>query len=269
VKYKLIITSAAAALLAGTVLAAGQETPRPQPGAQEQGAKGQQPSQRKEQTEPRGQRGAQNPSDRPSNRTLGQGQREQGQAQGAQREGQSQSPSKQSQTPSKKQTQAPSNRQTPSTTGQGPREQGQREEGRQGQQGQGQRDREPARQRDQTQQGQQGQQGVQGQGQQGQRPQTQGQGVGRGAGASVTLTTDQRTRIRQTVLVRSNVPRVSNINFSVNVGTVVPRSVKVVTVPREIVEIHPAWRGFLYFVFEEEIIIVEPRSHKIVAVLDV
>ena len=110
---------------------------------------------------------------------------------------------------------------------------------------------------------------MQGQGQQGQRPQTQGQGVGRGAGASVTLTTDQRTRIRQTVLVRSNVPRVTNINFSVNVGTVVPRSVKVVTVPREIVEIHPAWRGFLYFVFEEEIIIVDPRSHKIVAVLEV
>src|SRR5205814_5859908 len=141
VKYKLIITSAAAALLAGTVLAAGQGMPRQQPGAQDQGAQGQQPSQ----TEQRGRQGAQKPSDRPSTRTQGQGQREQGQAQGAQREGQSQSPSKQSQTPSKKQTQAPSNRQTPSTTGQGPREQGQREEGRQGQQGQRQRDREPAR----------------------------------------------------------------------------------------------------------------------------
>jgi hypothetical protein len=45
--------------------------------------------------------------------------------------------------------------------------------------------------------------------------------------------------------------------------------VRVVTVPDVIVEIHPAWRGFLYFVYEDEIVIVDPRSHKIVAVLDV
>jgi hypothetical protein len=36
-----------------------------------------------------------------------------------------------------------------------------------------------------------------------------------------------------------------------------------------IVDIHPAWRGFLYFVYEDQIIVVDPRSHEIVAVLDV
>jgi hypothetical protein len=31
--------------------------------------------------------------------------------------------------------------------------------------------------------------------------------------------------------------------------------------------IRPAWRGFLYFVVEDEIIVVEPGSLKIVAVI--
>ena len=60
----------------------------------------------------------------------------------------------------------------------------------------------------------------------------------------------------------------SKVNFSISVGTVVPRSVKVVTVPTVIVDIHPEWRGFLYFVYEDEIIIVD-RNHHIVAVLEV
>jgi uncharacterized protein DUF1236 len=70
------------------------------------------------------------------------------------------------------------------------------------------------------------------------------------------------------VLKGGNAPRVNNVNFSLNVGTVVPRtSVRLVTVPTTLVEIHPAWRGYLYFIVGERIIIVEPNSHKIVAVL--
>jgi hypothetical protein len=50
---------------------------------------------------------------------------------------------------------------------------------------------------------------------------------------------------------------------------VVPRSVRVVRVPDTIVEVRPEWRGFLYFVYNDEIIIVEPDSLKIVAVIEV
>jgi len=71
------------------------------------------------------------------------------------------------------------------------------------------------------------------------------------------------------VLTGGGANRVQRINFSINVGTVVPRSVHLVAVPSVIVEYHPAWRGFLYFVYEDEIIIVNPRTHEIVAVLDV
>jgi hypothetical protein len=84
---------------------------------------------------------------------------------------------------------------------------------------------------------------------------------------SASLNTEQRTRIRETVFKGGNINRVSNVNFNISVGTVVPRSVHLVTVPSTIVEVHPAWRGFLYFVVNDEIIIVEPGTLRIVAVI--
>jgi hypothetical protein len=85
---------------------------------------------------------------------------------------------------------------------------------------------------------------------------------------NVTLTTEQKTKVRS-VVMGANAPRVNSVNFSINVGTVVPRSVRVVRVPQTLVEIHPAWRDYMYFVTADEIIIVEPGTLRIVAVLDV
>jgi hypothetical protein len=92
------------------------------------------------------------------------------------------------------------------------------------------------------------------------------------ASASVNLTTEQKSTIRTSVLQSSSAPKVSRsqINFNISVGTVVPRTgVKFVTVPDTIVRIHPAWRGYSYFIVDDEIIIVEPSTFKIVAVLTV
>jgi peptidoglycan hydrolase-like protein with peptidoglycan-binding domain len=82
------------------------------------------------------------------------------------------------------------------------------------------------------------------------------------------LNAQQRTRIQQTVLASSNVPRVNNVNFAVSVGTVVPTSVRVLDVGPALIEINPQWRGHQYFVVSDDIIIVD-RSHKIVAVVPV
>jgi len=111
------------------------------------------------------------------------------------------------------------------------------------------------------------------QGQQGGATTGQGAATSTQAGGAVNLTSEQKTQIRTTVLQGSNVPRVerSSVNFNISVGTVVPRSgsVRIVEVPDTIVRIHPQWRGYRYFVVDEEIIIVEPSSYKIVAVLNV
>jgi hypothetical protein len=69
-------------------------------------------------------------------------------------------------------------------------------------------------------------------------------------------------------LAGGNVPRVNNVNFAVRVGTTVPTSVRVVEVPPTLIEIHPQWRGHMYFVVGDEIIIVD-RNHRIVAVIEV
>ena len=84
----------------------------------------------------------------------------------------------------------------------------------------------------------------------------------------MNLTAQQRTRIQQTVLTGSNVPRANNVNFAVSVGTAVPTSVRVVEVVPALIEINPAWRGHQYFVVRDEIVIVD-HSRKIVAVVPV
>jgi len=93
----------------------------------------------------------------------------------------------------------------------------------------------------------------------------------RGAGAAnVSLNEQQRTQIRETVINSRSAPRVSNVDFSVNVGTVVPRRhIHLVRVPETLIRIEPRWRHYLYFVFNNEIIIVEPRTMRIVQVLPV
>ena len=89
-----------------------------------------------------------------------------------------------------------------------------------------------------------------------------------GGGSSVSFTTEQKTKIRQTVLTGS-APRVTSVNFDIKVGTVVPRTVRVAPLPLTIVEIEPQWRGYMYFVYHDEIIVVEPGSLRIVAVIEV
>jgi peptidoglycan hydrolase-like protein with peptidoglycan-binding domain len=61
---------------------------------------------------------------------------------------------------------------------------------------------------------------------------------------------------------------VNNVNFSLSVGTAVPRSVRVVDVPPELIEINPQWRGYQYFVVRDEIVIVD-RGRNIVAAVPV
>jgi hypothetical protein len=91
-----------------------------------------------------------------------------------------------------------------------------------------------------------------------------------GGAANVSLNDQQRTQIRDTVINSRSAPRVNNPKFSVNVGTVVPRGqIRLVRVPPTLVRIRPVWRNFLYFVYNDQIVIVDPRSMRIINVLPV
>ena len=116
------------------------------------------------------------------------------------------------------------------------------------------------REREPTGQGAQGQRG-----QDSQPPRTTEGQAGQGGG-SATLTAEQRTRVRETVITRG--PRVTSVDFAVRVGTVVPRTVTLVVVPAVLVEFYPQYRGRKYFVYNDEIIIVDDE-YRIVAVIQV
>ena len=94
------------------------------------------------------------------------------------------------------------------------------------------------------------------------RSQTVGQ-----AGAGAKLTTEQRTRIT-TVIRDQHVAPVTNVNFAISVGTRVPRELGFHPLPAEIVTINPQWRGYEFFLVRDQIVVVDPRTLEIVAVLD-
>ena len=86
---------------------------------------------------------------------------------------------------------------------------------------------------------------------------------------NVSLSTEQKTTIREKVLT-GNAPRLTgHANFDIRVGVVVPREVRVAPLPVGILDIEPSWRGYMYFVSGDEIIVVEPDTLRIVAVLEV
>ncbi|GLH75233.1 hypothetical protein SSBR45G_01410 [Bradyrhizobium sp. SSBR45G] len=87
------------------------------------------------------------------------------------------------------------------------------------------------------------------------------------AGAGAKLSTEQRTKI-STVIRSQRVEPVTNVNFNISVGTRVPRDVRFYPLPTEVVTIYPEWRGYDYILVREQIIVLDPRTHEIVAVLD-
>ena len=84
--------------------------------------------------------------------------------------------------------------------------------------------------------------------------------------ASININDQQRTRVTESI-TRLNVQPVNNVNFSLTVGTAVPRDIRLQTLPSDVVEVVPQYRGYRFFVVRDEIVIVEPTTYQIVTVL--
>ncbi len=87
-----------------------------------------------------------------------------------------------------------------------------------------------------------------------------------GAGAK-QLTSEQRTSVR-TSITKENIKPVTNVNFSISVGTRVPRGIAFHPLPVEVVNIYPEWRGYEFILVNDEIVVVNPRTLEIVAILE-
>lgn len=87
------------------------------------------------------------------------------------------------------------------------------------------------------------------------------------AAVGAKLSTEQRSKITTTIR-QQNIKPVTNVNFNISIGTRVPRDVSFHPLPAEIITVYPDWRGYEFFLVRNEIIVVNPRTLEIVAVLD-
>ena len=58
------------------------------------------------------------------------------------------------------------------------------------------------------------------------------------------------------------------LNVPVRVGTRVPDSVRFYPLPQEVFANYSEWHGYDYIVVGGEIVVLDPRTHEIVAILE-
>jgi Protein of unknown function (DUF1236) len=90
--------------------------------------------------------------------------------------------------------------------------------------------------------------------------------TGQGAAGSAKLTTEQRTKISS--VIKSQKVESVRLNVSVSVGTRIPADVRLHSLPQEVIVIYPEWRGYDYILVGDQIVIVNPRTHEIVAIVE-
>ena len=87
------------------------------------------------------------------------------------------------------------------------------------------------------------------------------------SGPPAALSSEQHTKIRDTLRVEKS-ERLTNVPFSTKVGEAIPGTVHLYVLPVSIMEYAPQYRGYEYILVGDEILIVDPRTLRIVAVID-
>ena len=80
------------------------------------------------------------------------------------------------------------------------------------------------------------------------------------------LSTEQHAKIRETLRAEKT-ERLTNVQFSISVGEAVPRTVHLYRLPPRIVEYAPQYRDYEYVLVGDDILIIDPRTHRIIAVI--
>jgi hypothetical protein len=86
------------------------------------------------------------------------------------------------------------------------------------------------------------------------------------SGPPAALSSEQHAKIRDTLRVEKS-ERLANVPFSTKVGEAVPGTVHLYVLPVSIMEYAPQYRGYEYILVGDEILIVDPRTMRIVAVI--
>ena len=84
--------------------------------------------------------------------------------------------------------------------------------------------------------------------------------------AAVPMSTEQNVRFREN-MKGEKAERLTGVPFSISIGDEVPRSVHYYRLPARVVEYAPQYRDFDYILVGDDILILDPHSHRIVAVI--
>ncbi len=90
--------------------------------------------------------------------------------------------------------------------------------------------------------------------------------TGQGAAGAAKLSSEQRTKI--TTIIRRHKVSPVHLNVSISVGARIPERVHLYPLPVEVVDVYPEWRGYDYILVGDEILVIDPRNHEIVAILE-
>jgi len=78
---------------------------------------------------------------------------------------------------------------------------------------------------------------------------------------------EKRTQITSAIK-QEKVEEVTNVNFNIAIGTAVPAGVRYHSLPTRIVEIYPEWRGYDFILVHGRYIILRPHTHEIVYIIE-
>jgi hypothetical protein len=94
----------------------------------------------------------------------------------------------------------------------------------------------------------------------------QSTGQGQSKSVSAPLSSEQHVRIRN-MLRGEKTERLATGGFSISIGEAIPRTVHLYRLPLQLVESFPEYRDYEYIMVGEEILIVNPRTLEIIAVI--
>jgi hypothetical protein len=102
------------------------------------------------------------------------------------------------------------------------------------------------------------------------KPETAGQGSmakdDSKSGAPVALSTEQHAKFRDALRGEKS-ERLTDVHFSTSVGEIIPGTVHLYALPGSVAEYAPQYRDYEYIQVGDEILIVDPRTMRIVAVI--
>src|SRR6266404_3284768 len=84
--------------------------------------------------------------------------------------------------------------------------------------------------------------------------------------APASLSTEHHAQFRETIRSEKVAP-LNDVRFSITIGEAVPRTVHLNRLPPRILEYAPQYRGYEYILVGDDILIVDPRTLRIVAVI--